>query len=81
MVKNKDFRLLSIQGIYDLACPYLSMKYSLDHMALPSDYRANITRVLVPSGHMAYADRVALDQMNGAFVRFINSAAPAPMVR
>jgi carboxypeptidase C (cathepsin A) len=81
MVKNKDFRLLSIQGIYDLACPYLSMKYSLDHMALPSDYRANITRVLVPSGHMAYADRVALDQMNGAFVRFISSAAPAPMVR
>jgi len=72
VVKNKDFRVLSIQGLYDLATPYFSMRYSLDHMALPPDYRQNVRSLVVPAGHMAYADSTALRQMNDAVARFID---------
>ena len=73
VVKNKDFRILSIQGLYDLATPYFSMRYSLDHMALPADYQRNVQSLVVPAGHMAYADSAALRQMNDAVVHFIDA--------
>jgi carboxypeptidase C (cathepsin A) len=79
-VKNKDFRILSIQGIYDLASPYLSMKYSLDHMPLPPEYRRNVQFVLVPAGHMAYADSTALHQMSDAIASFVDAGSP-PVAR
>jgi carboxypeptidase C (cathepsin A) len=78
VVKNKDFRILSIQGMYDLACPYFSMKYSLDHMGLPPEYQRNVQQLLVPAGHMAYVDRTALHEMSDAIVRFIDQGGPPP---
>ncbi len=63
VVKNAAFRLLSMNGIYDLACPYWSMEYSIDHMPIPASYRANIKTVRLDGGHMAYDDRRGLHEI------------------
>ena len=77
VVKNKNFKVLAIQGVYDLATPYMSMRYTLDHMPLTPDYVKNIGFVLVGSGHMAYDDINALREMNDATVRFIDQGVGA----
>lgn len=66
VVKNRAMKVINVQGLYDLATPYLSMKYSLDHMLIPKEYQDNIQFVLVPAGHMAYDDKAALKMMNDA---------------
>lgn len=76
VVKDSNFRVLSMMGVYDLATPYLSMEYSLEHMPLPADYRRHITHVRLPGGHMAYDDAAALRMMNDAVVRFIDAGEP-----
>jgi carboxypeptidase C (cathepsin A) len=75
IVKNRNLKVLAIQGLYDLATPYMSVKYTLDHMPLPPDYAANVELLVVPAGHMAYDDARALREMNDATVRFIDASA------
>lgn len=72
LVKHTDFRVLSMQGIYDLATPYWATEYSLDHMPLPAAYLANVTHARLRGGHMAYDDEVGLRQMRQAIVSFID---------
>jgi carboxypeptidase C (cathepsin A) len=73
-VKDRNFRILSMQGLYDLATPFASMEFSLDHMPVPQDYLSNIVHVRLPAGHMAYDDAAALKQMNQAVISFLDSA-------
>jgi carboxypeptidase C (cathepsin A) len=56
LVKNPAVRVLAMNGIYDLATPYWSVEYCLDHMPLPSNLRANVTSKRLEAGHMAYTD-------------------------
>ncbi|MGI9613220.1 MAG: S10 family peptidase [Acidimicrobiales bacterium] len=73
LVKNPHFRVLNIMGIYDLATPYWSSEYALQHLPIPADRRDNITCVRVPAGHMPYADQAGLTATNGAFANFLEA--------
>jgi carboxypeptidase C (cathepsin A) len=66
--------LLQVQvecGFYDLATPFFSAEYAVDHLDLPAPLRPNIHLDYYEAGHMMYlhpADLVKLKQNVGAFI-------------
>ena len=74
-VKNPDFRILVLAGIYDLASPFWTTEFDMDHMPMPAAYRRNITEVRLPTGHMAYDDETGLRIMSQAVRTFYDQSA------
>lgn len=56
MRRNPKMKLLSLNGLYDMATPFFGAEYDIDHMSLEPDRRANISWKYYPSGHMTYID-------------------------
>jgi len=68
-------------GYQDLATPYFSTDYTLDHMELPDALRQNITRKMYEGGHMLYHVEASLRQLKTDVATFIDGAIgtmPAP---
>lgn len=70
-VKNPAFRILSLQGLYDLAAPYWSTEHGLDQLLAAESFAAQITQVRLPGGHMSYADEVARKRIGTALTEFL----------
>jgi carboxypeptidase C (cathepsin A) len=68
MRKNPKLRVLSANGYFDLATPFFSTEYDLDHMYLEPALRSNVEFGYYPAGHMIYLNVEALkefrDDMN-----------------
>ncbi len=60
--RNPYMRVLVNYGYYDLATPYFAIRYSVAHMGLEPDWRANVTFAGYESGHMMYLDRPSREQ-------------------
>lgn len=54
MSRNHHLRVLVQAGRCDLAVPYLSMRYSIDHLGIDPELLKNVTYVDYDSGHMMY---------------------------
>ena len=80
-VKNPDFRTLVMGGIYDLAAPFWTTEWNMDHMPMTPELRRNITTVRLPAGHMAYDDVAGMRTMSAALRRFYDAATSAPDAR
>ena len=74
MSQNPRLKVWVMCGFYDLAVPYFSTVYTLDHMRLDPSIRSNITLTTYDSGHMVYTDQTAIKAMRDDFGRFLNSA-------
>jgi carboxypeptidase C (cathepsin A) len=61
-------------GYYDLAVPYFSTEYTLDHMRLEPAIRQNLTFSKYDSGHMIYTDQTAMKAMREDFGSFLKAA-------
>ena len=71
MRRNPKLEVLLINGLYDLATPYFAAVWTLDHMGLPPELRANIHREDFAAGHMMYVDQSLLPQWKEALDNFI----------
>jgi carboxypeptidase C (cathepsin A) len=76
MVKNPHLKLLVAAGYYDLATPFQSVNYTLDHLQLPPNIRANVTQTYYPGGHMLYHVKANLEKLHSDVKAFIEGAAP-----
>ena len=54
MVMNPKMRVLVLQGYFDLACPYGTVEYFVDHLNVPADVRRNVVIEYHEAGHMMY---------------------------
>lgn len=54
MSRNHHLRVLVQTGRCDLAVPYLSMRYSIDHLGIDKELLKNVTYAEYESGHMMY---------------------------
>ena len=61
MADNPQMKVFSANGYYDFATPFLPTEYTLSHLNLPANLRANITFHFYQSGHMIYLNQSALD--------------------
>ena len=74
MSDNPRLKVWVLTGAYDMAVPYYSTKYTLDHMHLEPAIRQNLTFSRYDSGHMIYTDQSAAKAMRDDFSRFLKSA-------
>lgn len=72
LVQNPSMRVLFTYGYYDFACPFASMKYTLEHMDMHPDRRKNMDFKIYQAGHMMYIEEGSRTQLRNdveAFVR------------
>jgi carboxypeptidase C (cathepsin A) len=76
MRKNPKLRVLSLNGLFDLATPFFITEYDLAHVELEPKLRANIEFAYYQSGHMVYLNVDALKQLKNDLAAFYAMAAP-----
>lgn len=67
---NPQLKVLSMNGLFDLATPFFGTEYDISHMLLSPQLKKNISIVYYESGHMTYADQNALARMKSDLGRF-----------
>jgi carboxypeptidase C (cathepsin A) len=74
MRQNPRMKVLSVNGVYDLATPFHGAEYEFKHMALEPQLQANIRYTYYPAGHMMYIDPVSARQLKADLAAFYASA-------
>ena len=72
--KNPKLRVLSVNGLFDLATPFFITEYDLSHMELEPKLRGNVQFAYYPSGHMIYLNVDALKQLKADLAEFYSVA-------
>jgi len=74
MRQNPRMKVLSVNGLYDLATPYHGAEYEFEHLALEPQVAANIRYTYYPAGHMMYIDPGSARQLKADIDSFYSSA-------
>ena len=72
LAKNPHLRIFVASGYYDLATPYFATEYTLSHMNIPPDLRAQITTRYYEAGHMMYIHSPSLSKLKADVSGFLN---------
>ncbi len=72
--KNPYMQLFVASGYYDLATPYFATRYTLSHLGLDPDLRANITTADYEAGHMMYIHNASLAKLKADVTEFLKKA-------
>ncbi len=76
LVANPHLKVIILNGLYDLATPFFAAEYTVDHLRLEPEQRANIELAYYEAGHMMYFHPPSLKQMRADLARFYDTAAP-----
>jgi len=68
---NGRLRLFAAMGYFDLATPYLSQRYALEHIGGDSAVRSRITSVCYPAGYQIYTHIPSLDRLTADVEAFV----------
>ena len=74
MRRDPHLKLLSLNGLFDLATPFFGAEYDIKHMSLEPDREANITFKYYPSGHMIYIDPTSAAKLHDDIEAWMDSA-------
>jgi carboxypeptidase C (cathepsin A) len=74
MRENPNLKLLSVNGLYDLATPFAGAEYDIGHMQLGPVELRNIRYTYYPAGHMMYIDPASARQLKADLASFYASA-------
>ncbi len=80
MRKNTHLKVLSVNGLFDLATPFFITEYDLAHMQLDPSLRGNIEFTYYHSGHMIYLNVDALKQLKSDLAAFYSRATQGSLV-
>lgn len=77
--KNPYMRVLVASGYYDLATPFFATEYTLAHMGLDPEARAQVRVTEYEAGHMMYIHEPSLAKFTEDAAEFVRAAtAPTP---
>lgn len=76
MIHQPHMKIMIAGGYFDLATPYLTAVYTVEHMNLTPNLRTNLTLHRYEGGHMMYHHPAALKQLSADIAGFIQGAAP-----
>ncbi|HLX24992.1 MAG TPA: hypothetical protein VKR38_16710 [Usitatibacter sp.] len=71
MTMNPHMRVLVASGYFDFATPHFAADYSIHHLGLAPELRANIDVSYYEAGHMMYAHKPSLARLAGEIRRFV----------
>lgn len=72
--KNPHMRVFVASGYYDLATPYFATQYTLNHMGLEPELRANIVTSYYEAGHMMYIHSESLAKLRSDVSAFLRGS-------
>lgn len=72
--KNPYMRVFIASGYYDLATPYFATEYTLNHLGLDPELRANIETSYYEAGHMMYIDEKCLEKFKNDVAAFLTKS-------
>ncbi|MFQ5702704.1 MAG: S10 family peptidase [Gemmatimonadales bacterium] len=70
--RNPNLKVLLVTGLYDLATPYFAAVWTMDHLGLTPELRANISRADFDAGHMMYVNEDVLPIWRKTISEFID---------
>jgi len=73
MIQNPNMKVLFFQGYYDLATPYFTTEYLINHLAIPKSLRKNISTDSFNAGHMMYVHKPSLIKFKQYLDKFIQN--------
>jgi len=74
MRQNPRMKVLSVNGVYDLATPFHGAEYEFKHLSLEPQLQANIRYTYYPAGHMMYIDPPSARQLKADLSAFYAGA-------
>jgi carboxypeptidase C (cathepsin A) len=74
MRQNPRMKVISVNGLYDLATPFGGADYECRHLALEPQLQANIRYTYSEAGHMMYTDPASARQLKSDLAAFYASA-------
>ena len=69
MTMNPKMKVLVQQGYFDLACPYRTVEYALDHLDVAPELRGNVTVEYYDAGHMMYVHPASMQKFKRTWRR------------
>ena len=73
MTLNPKMKVLVQQGYFDLACPYGTVEYLIDHLDLTPKLRENIAIEYYEAGHMMYVHPASMQKFKRVLASFVES--------
>jgi carboxypeptidase C (cathepsin A) len=73
MLGNPHLRVMFVSGYFDLATPFSAANYTINHMELSPELRAQITHKFYEGGHMVYHYRPTLTQLSNDVRAFMTT--------
>ena len=77
MSLNQNLKVFAACGYYDMATPYLALKYLAGQMGLHEWLGSNIRIQVYPAGHMVYTHRQVRESLFRDAMNFVRETTPA----
>jgi carboxypeptidase C (cathepsin A) len=75
MTLNPRMKVLVQTGYYDLACPYRTVEYAIEHLAVAPSLRSNVTIAYYDAGHMMYVHPPSMQKFKSDVAAFVDANA------
>ena len=73
MTMNPKMKVLVQQGYFDLAVPYRSVEYVVDHLDVARELRANLRIEYYDAGHMMYVHPASMAKFKKTLAEFVSA--------
>jgi carboxypeptidase C (cathepsin A) len=73
LLQNPQLRVLSLNGLMDLATPFFATETTLRHLGLPPEFQDHVILKYYDAGHMMYLSEPDLKRMKHDLAEFIAS--------
>ena len=75
MSVNPKMKVLVQTGYFDLACPYRTVEYAIEHLAVAPAVRANVSFAYYDAGHMMYVHPPSMQKFKKDLAAFVDANA------
>lgn len=75
MSVNPKMKVLVQSGYFDLACPYRTVEYAIEHLAVTEAVRSNVTFAYYDAGHMMYVHPPSMQKFKKDLAAFVDANA------
>jgi len=73
MTLNPKMKVLVDSGYFDMACPYRTIEYAIDHLDIAPELRRNVTIEYYRAGHMMYVEPESMKKFKDTLAAFVEA--------
>jgi carboxypeptidase C (cathepsin A) len=73
MTMNPKMKVLVMTGYFDLACPYRTVEYAVEHLDVAPAVRSNVSIAYYDAGHMMYVHPASMQKFKRDLDGFVDA--------